>query len=181
MFKREDCRLRLLEEPDLPLVLCWRNDDRVRTYMFDDHIIALEEHLDWFARMQREKKHTCLVFELQGRPVGVVNLVDIDVELHHCRWGFYLGEAGLPQGAGTAMGFLGLEYAFETIGMHCLIGEVLVYNEASIRLHQRLGFREAGLMRALKMPGLYVDAASFYMLKSDWLSGKAELQEALFP
>jgi RimJ/RimL family protein N-acetyltransferase len=91
MPNSEECCLRLLEEKDLAMVLDWRNSDRVRSSMFNNHIITMDEHLAWYSRLQQKKNDVCLIFEWQGKPVGVLNFVDYDLENNTCHWGFYLG------------------------------------------------------------------------------------------
>jgi UDP-4-amino-4,6-dideoxy-N-acetyl-beta-L-altrosamine N-acetyltransferase len=178
MLNREECRLRLLEENDLTMVLDWRNSDRVRSNMFNNRIITMDEHLAWYSRLQQEKNDVCLIFEWQDNPVGVMNFVDYDLEHHTCHWGFYLGLESLPRGMGAVMGYLGLEYAFEKIGVDCLIGEVLTFNRASISFHNRLGFQNNGMVKKSRGPGLYEEVILFSLPKSDWLAIRSELKGA---
>ncbi len=180
MLNREECRLRLLEEKDLAMVLDWRNSDRVRSNMFNNQIIAMDEHLAWYSRLQQEMNAVCLILEWQCNPVGVMNFVDCDPEHHTCHWGFYLGSESLPGGMGKAIGYLGLEYAFEKIGVDCLIGEVLTFNKASIRFHNRLGFRNDGTVKKSRGSGFYEDAVLFSLLKSEWLAIRGELERGIF-
>jgi UDP-4-amino-4,6-dideoxy-N-acetyl-beta-L-altrosamine N-acetyltransferase len=179
MFDREECRLRLLEERDLAMVLGWRNNDRVRSNMFNDHIITMDEHLAWYSRLQ-QKNDVCLIFEWQSNPVGVMNFVGRDPKRHTCHWGFYLRPESLPGGMGTAMGYLGLEYAFDRLGVDCVIGEALTFNKASIRFHNRLGFRSGGTVKKSRGSGFYEDAVIFSLLKSDWLAIRSELERGIF-
>ena len=179
MVNSEECCLRLLEDKDLTMVLAWRNSDRVRSNMFNNHIITMDEHLAWFSRLRQKKNDVCLIFEWQGKPVGALNFVDHDLEHHTCHWGFYLGSELLPRGMGTVMGYLGLRYAFEKIGVDCLFGEVLTFNRASINFHNRLGFRNSGPVKKRRESELYGEAILFSFLKSDWLAIKSKLKEAL--
>jgi RimJ/RimL family protein N-acetyltransferase len=79
---------------------------------------------------------------------------------------------------GTVMGYLGLEYAFEKIGVDCLFGEVLTFNRASISFHNRLGFRNNGPVKKSEGSGLYEEAIFFSLLKSDWSAIRSELKGA---
>ena len=170
----------MLEERDLAMVLGWRNNDRVRYNMFNDHIITMDEHLAWYSRLQQEKNDVCLIFEWRSNPVGVISFVDYDPEHHTCHWGFYLGSEPLPGGVGTAMGYLGLEYAFDQLSLDCLIGEALTFNKASISFHNRLGFRSGGTVKKSRGSGFYDDAVIFSLLKSDWLAIQGELERGIF-
>ncbi len=170
----------MLEEKDLAMALDWRNSDRVRSNMLNNHVITMDEHLAWYSRLHQEKNDVCLIFEWQCNPVGVMNFVDYDPEHHTCHWGFYLGSELLPGGMGTAMGCLGLEYAFEKIGVDCLIGEVLTFNKGSIRFHNRLGFRNGRTVKKSRGSEFYEDAVIFSLLKSDWLAIRDELERGIF-
>ncbi len=170
----------MLEEKDLAMVFGWRNSDRVRSNMFNDQIITMDEHLAWYSRLQQAKNDVCLIFEWQCNPVGVMNFVDRDLERHSCHWGFYLGPESLPRGIGTAMGYLGIEYAFDKLGVDRLIGEVLVFNMASIRFHNRLGFRNDGPVKNSRGPGCYEEAIAFSLLKSDWSAIRVKLERSIF-
>ncbi len=144
MLRYDECRLRAMEERDLPVVLRWRNTERIRRNMYTDHVISEDEHRAWFQKVQEQKRSVHLVFEMSGVPVGVVNITDFDTRNNTCHWGFYVGSPDAPQGSGTAMGLLALEHIFEHLKIRKLIGEALEYNDASIRFHERLGFVQEG-------------------------------------
>ena len=147
LSKSDACRLRPIKENDLELVLEWRNSFRVRNYMINNHIITIDEHKAWYNRLLHDDSSHCLIFEMHGEPVGVVNFNDIDRERGICFWGFYLGRENLPKGTGTRMGTLGIKYAFHELGMQKICAKVLEFNQASIRLHQKLGFVLEGVLR----------------------------------
>jgi len=177
----EKCRLRPLEEADLEKVLEWRNSDRIRTAMFTDRIITMDEHRAWFERLNKEKNAICKIFELQGRPVGVVNIVQIDRHNHKCSWGFYLGEVDVPRGTGTVMGYLALEYIFETLDIHKLCAEVLAFNTLSIKLHKKLGFVEEGRFKKHVLKnGSYEDVIAMALFYEDWVKLKNRLKKICF-
>lgn len=62
-----------------------------------------------------------------------------------------------------------LRYSFEELGLHRVGAVTFPVNIASIRLLQKLGFREEGLMRGyLYQKGQSHDAALFGMVRPDW-------------
>lgn len=179
--QRERYRLRPVEEKDLEMVLAWRNSPRVQMFMFTDRIISMEEHREWYLRLQVEGDSRCLIFESLGKPLGVVKVDQVDLANGCCLWGFYIGDTDAPRGSGMIMGFLGLEYIFETLQMRNVIGEVFAFNKASVKFHKKLGFKEKvrGGKRSLK-DGVYKDVLSFTLLVEDWLKEKACLEVRLF-
>jgi RimJ/RimL family protein N-acetyltransferase len=86
-------------------------------------------------------------------------------------WGFY-NAPDAPRGSGRAMGRLTLAKAFGEERLHKVFGQVLVDNAGSIRLHQALGFRPEGVLRAhyLDNAGSHHDIHCFGLLRHDWLS-----------
>ncbi|MCX6834628.1 MAG: UDP-4-amino-4,6-dideoxy-N-acetyl-beta-L-altrosamine N-acetyltransferase [candidate division Zixibacteria bacterium] len=181
MLKREDCRFRRMERSDLDLVLRWRNSERIREAMYTDHVITRDEHYAWFERVTRNNATMHFVFEREGRPLGVVNVVDIDRRNLRCVWGFYIGEEDAPRGSGTAMGYLALECLFENEGLHRIIGEALADNEASIKYHRRLGFVEEGrLVEHVVKNGRYMDVISFAIIDRVWRATKDSLAATIF-
>ena len=78
VLRRDEYVLRPIEERDLDTVLGWRNSERIRYNMYTDHEITLDEHREWFARLQKEPVPTFMIFEYQGRPIGVIQVTQID-------------------------------------------------------------------------------------------------------
>jgi UDP-4-amino-4,6-dideoxy-N-acetyl-beta-L-altrosamine N-acetyltransferase len=139
---RDIFNLRPMEGPDLQTVWTWRNSERVRAVSYTDHEIAWEEHLAWYERSKSDESIQPMLFECATRPTGVVSFTRIDRQAGSTVWGFYIADAESPKGSGSIMGFLALDYAFGDLGLKEVIGESFVSNEASVRYHQRLGFRE---------------------------------------
>lgn len=140
MFRVTDTELRPLESKDLRQVLMWRNSERIRNSMFTSHIISWEEHIAWFNKLQYRTDQAVLLFLYQREPIGVINFTELDKDKCCCEWGFYIGPEDAASGSGTAMGLLGLDYAFRQLGMKRICGQCLITNAASARYHEKLGF-----------------------------------------
>lgn len=181
MPKREACLLRAMTESDLELVLIWRNQERIRLAMYTDHEISRDEHFAWFKRVTIEQKTQHFIFEYESVPVGVINIVDVNKAANRCAWGFYVGVENVPEGTGSAMGFVALEHLFDVVGFRKVIAEVLADNEASLRYHRRLGFVEEGRLVAHVLKGdRYVDVVSFAIFDRDWSRIKDRLAARFF-
>jgi UDP-4-amino-4,6-dideoxy-N-acetyl-beta-L-altrosamine N-acetyltransferase len=154
--------IRELAEKDLDLVLHWRNSEKVRANIYSDQIITMEQHLAWYKRLIESDNSFYLMFEYNGLPSGIVNFVQMEHIHKRCHWGFYLGEANLPKGTGSIMCQLGLQYAFKELNMRKICGEVLAFNTASIKLHEKLEFQQEGLYKQhVWKNGAFVDVLSF--------------------
>ena len=139
MVELKQCLLRSIEEKDLNQVLKWRNSLRIREHMFTDHVISLEEHSSWFKSLEMSRDKSFQIFEYKGKPMGVVQF---RIQNESAYWGFYIGEAGAPKGAGLAMGYLALESIFHKSGVTFIFGEALQGNVPSQNFHKKLGFAE---------------------------------------
>jgi UDP-4-amino-4,6-dideoxy-N-acetyl-beta-L-altrosamine N-acetyltransferase len=181
MLKREDCNLRLLGAEDLEIVLAWRNSERIRANMYTDHLITLAEHRAWFERSKKQTTSVYLIFEVQNRSVGLVYFTGIDMKNGRSYWGFYLGEENLPHGCGTALGVIGIAYAFTQLNIRKLCGEAFAFNGPSIRFHKKLGFVEEGrFMKHVLKRGIYEDVVSFALFQEDWENNRQVLDEIAF-
>lgn len=164
------CSLRKMTEDDLEQVLIWRNSTRIMTSMFQDHIITFKEHLAWFKRIQNNKSYDYQIFEIAGKPEGLVYFTFIDPLNNKCEWGFYIGREDLPKGTGTKMGLLGLKYIFEQRHLRKVSSEVLASNNISIHYHKKLGFIEEGrLIKHVLKNGHYEDVILMALFNEDWL------------
>lgn len=181
MASREDFTLRPMSGNDLPLVLQWRNSERVRANMYTDNLISIKEHQDWFTNAKGDPKSKYFVFEHKGTPVGVVNIVQIDDRNGKCYWGFYLGDPDAPKTSGPAMEFLALEYMFNTLEMRKVYCEVFVFNEPVIKLHKKFGFVEEGkFVGHVLKNNKYEDVLSLAIFKDVWNLLRQRLEKICF-
>lgn len=181
MSPRERFRLRPLVEADLDLVLEWRNKPRIREMMYTDHVISREEHRGWYETIKDAPSSVYLILEHLGRPLGLTNFTGIDRAARSCLWGFYLGEDDRPRDAGTMLGLLSLNYAFETLALREVCGEVIEFNERSRALFERLGFTPAHrLPKRIRRKGVDRDVLVFTLTADDWRTHhRARVEETL--
>ena len=156
-------RLRPMRESDLDQVLVWRNTLEIRRCMIHSEEISPQVHADWFKRQRDNPDRALLIAEAKGHPFGFVQFTGIQTSSSP-EWGFYVAP-GAPKGSGNLLGRLALEYAFNTLGLHCIAGRSLPENQNSIRFHKKFGFRlqEDNDARA----GTTV-LISFELLREDW-------------
>lgn len=161
--------LELLTEATRDLILPWRNAPEVRQHMYNQHEISLQEHRDWFERMQADSSARCYLYrDTTDEPSGVVNFTNISQEHRTAFWGFY-ARPGAPSGTGKRILYTALEYAFNELGLHKLNGEALATNAASVHLHEQCGFTREGLFREQYFDGeQYVDVIRMGLLAREW-------------
>lgn len=173
--------LRAVRDNDLELMLSWRNNPAVREKMYTRHEISLSEHRDWWARTKERDDLEYRIYEQLGVPLGVVALTDIDFVNSNCCWAFY-ADPEAPRGTGSRMEYLALERAFDGLHLKKLYCEVLDFNAAVIKLHQKFGFLIEGTLRKQhKYLDKYIDVIRLGLLESEWNNIRAEVLKRLVP
>ncbi|MEK3720380.1 UDP-4-amino-4,6-dideoxy-N-acetyl-beta-L-altrosamine N-acetyltransferase [Paenibacillus sp. FSL H8-0034] len=181
MVHLEKCALIDLDETHLPLLLQWRNSERVRSFMFRDHIITWEEHKAWYQKYQSGRQTVCKTFLVNDKPLGFVSVYDIDRYNGICKWSIYIGDDAAPRGSGTAMGYLALNVVFDELKVRRCCSEIFAFNKVSIRYHQKLGFHEEGkLVMHIKKQDRYEDIVLMALFDEKWSEMKQGIAHA-FP
>ena len=181
MYKWIDFNLRKIQKSDLGIVLEWRNSERIRKNMYTEHIISLEEHQEWYSRLQKADDKISLIFEYKNQPIGLVSFTEIDNYNSTAFWGFYIGQATTLKGMGRIMGILGIEYAFQQIKICKLCGEAIAFNIGSINFHSKLGFKEEGEFgKKIFKNGQYQDIIRFTLFQEEWAIIGSSIKESVF-
>lgn len=145
--------LRTAEDRDLDAMRAWRNQPANREVSVQQHEISVEEHAAWWSRVQDDPSRRVLVFEHDGRPLGIVNFFDLDLEgdQRTGAWGFFLDHETTTAEGTTMMAWMRVMkeatvYAFEPepdgLALDVLTGEVLQGNEAVRTMNRRFRFTE---------------------------------------
>jgi phosphinothricin acetyltransferase len=134
---------------DLPAILAIYNEVVLNTTaIYDERVSTLEERQAWFAA-RRGGNLPVLVAEVQGAVVGFSSFGE-----WRARWGYrYTVEHSVHvradcrgQGVGRAL-IQALFPRAAALGMHSMIGHIDSAAIASLRLHEKLGFRTVGTFR----------------------------------
>lgn len=170
-----------LSENELEMILEWRNAPSVRHSMHRQHEITMAEHRHWFKELQLDESRRWYIYhDLGGRPQGVVYFTELNPNERTGCWGFY-ARPGAPAGTGTSMLHEALDLAFSEFRLLALSGEALATNEASIRLHKKLGFTEGECYRDMHQdedhPVAHV--IRFCMRSAEWPEHKYRLRKHL--
>ncbi len=140
-----DVRLRPATPADLDLLRCWDEQP---------HVIDSDPNDDWNWEVELQRTppwREQLIGEVDGRPVGVVQIIDpAEEETHY--WGdvpanlraidIWIGAAtDLNRGYGTAMMRLAIARCFAPPEVTAILIDPLASNTAAHRFYERLGFR----------------------------------------
>ncbi|MCM3663647.1 UDP-4-amino-4,6-dideoxy-N-acetyl-beta-L-altrosamine N-acetyltransferase [Mesobacillus subterraneus] len=168
-------QLKEISDEDLPLVLSWRNQDKIKNVMINDKNVSWDEHIAWFENLKEKKDLIVLLFYIDDKPLGLVNF-KVDSLNEKCEWGFYIGAQEAPRGAGTIMGFAALNYLFYQLNVRKVCAEVLEYNKKSLTFHDKMGFSiEGKLVKHLRKNNQFIDVYLLGLLKEQWEQKKGKI------
>ncbi|GLZ41596.1 GNAT family N-acetyltransferase [Actinokineospora sp. NBRC 105648] len=157
----------LHRRPDVTRYLLWEARTREETRM------ALTAKLGQ-TELAAEGDNLAIAAELRstGRLIGDFTLEWLSAELGRAEIGFVLNPDHAGRGYATEAGREVLRLAFETHGLHRVIGQCNGANLASQRLMERLGMRrEAYFVQGEMLKGERADLAVYAMLATEWARG----------
>lgn len=167
--------LREIKDNELNMMRGWRNAPTIRANMYTRHEISSDEHEAWWIRARERTDQQYFMYEVGGRPLGIVLFTMIDLLNSNCSWAFY-SAPDAPKGTGSKMEFLALEHAFSRLKLNKLYCEVLDFNMPVVKLHQKFGFQVEGLFRKHnKIENGYADIYRLGIFASEWASKRPEI------
>lgn len=146
----EGCTLQVRDatEADLPAILAITNEVIRTTTAIYSHIPAtLEDRQAWFAQ-RIGQSYPVLVAEAGGAILGFTSFGDFRSwpgYRHTVEHSVHVDAPARGQGVGRAL-LTALLPRAEAMGKHAIVGAIDADNAASLRLHERLGFAQVGLL-----------------------------------
>lgn len=120
----------------------WRNEEEIRKYMLNQHIITKEEHLNWIESLKNKNDWKFWVVFVEETPIGSVYLQNIDFKNLTSEWGFYIGEDDFKgKGLGKYILFKLLKFYFEEMKHEVLFTKVLSDNIAALNIYRKFKFK----------------------------------------
>ncbi len=151
-LKGQHITLRALEPEDLEFVLAVENDERIwhlsnTQVPFSRFVIKhyLENaHKDIF----EVKQLRLVITDTTETPLGLIDLFDFDFKNKRAGVGIIIKEASnRDKGYGFEALKMLIAYSFKHLGLHQLYCNISEDNIASLKLFQKLGFKEVGLKK----------------------------------
>ena len=104
------------------------------------------------------------VIEHKGKPIGEVDLVNVDLENKRAEFGIAVAPPYQNKGHGIVAASKMIALAFE-LGIHRIYGHVLAENENALRCALKMGFRIEGVQKdAIFRDGEYKDVVVISLL-----------------
>jgi diamine N-acetyltransferase len=142
-----------LEREHLPSLTGWINDPEVRRGLAYRGLANQDAELKWYEEMTeagRAPRPTAVAFAVHdaadGELVGVCGIDSIDHHFARADLGIFLGRRR-GTGLGTDAVRLGLDWAFNMLGLRNVMLETYEFNEQARRAYERAGFRLIGRRR----------------------------------
>ncbi|MBC6980603.1 UDP-4-amino-4,6-dideoxy-N-acetyl-beta-L-altrosamine N-acetyltransferase [Caulobacter sp. 17J80-11] len=163
-------QLRDLTEDDSERLFLWRREPEVDRWMCGRAAQTLDEHERWFDRFREDSGSRGWIIVHGERPVGFLTLRGLDGCDRRAEWGWYIGDADARgRGVGRAAQALGLDRAFDDLGLNKVWAEVLADNETALKAQAAAGFRREGYLRSHTLKGdRFRDVVLLAMLADEW-------------
>ncbi len=143
--------LRAIEARDLPLLQQWSNDPSIQSMLGGWHFpVSERDQQAWFESLSLNSPNQRFAIDTTEHGlVGTANLVSIDWQNRHGFHGMLIGDKNL-RGKGYALDAVMtlMRFAFEECGLYRLDGDMISYNEASLRFYlEKCGWKNEGIKR----------------------------------
>lgn len=162
--------LRTANESDLPGILAIYNHAvRHTTAIWNETEVDLENRRAWL-QLRQSKNFPVLVAVEENNILGYASYGEwraFDGYRHTVEHSIYIHEQAQGRGLGRQLMQALIEHA-RTQNIHVMIAGIDASNQASIRLHESLGFKHAGLFREVGIKfGKWLDLCCMQLMLDD--------------
>lgn len=172
------------KERHLENCLRWLNDpDLTQAVLGGDFPISARAENAWFDKMTSEIGGADIVFAIEtpaGEHVGLAGIHHIDYRHGTGYTGTIIGDSrDRNQGLGSDAVRIRTRYAFETLGLRLLTSEVMAGNLPSMRVLEKSGYRQCGIIpQRYWKRGEFRDAHQFACLREWWQGTRTGTSDA---
>jgi RimJ/RimL family protein N-acetyltransferase len=149
-----DVVLRPIEKEDAEFLRELINHQDVRnTIGKPPRPVNLKQEEEFIENLEDDEGKESFIIEYQGEKVGDITIGGLEKPYRKSEFGLSIHLEFHGQGIGSMATKLIVEYAFETLNRHKILGGYIEGNEASRRIQEKAGMQEEGRERHYK----YVD------------------------
>jgi UDP-4-amino-4,6-dideoxy-N-acetyl-beta-L-altrosamine N-acetyltransferase len=173
--------LRDLIDDDCERLFRWRQEREVDRWMSDLPLQAYADHVRWFEDFRQDPDRAGRIITENDQPAGFLTLTGLLGRHRRAAWGWYIGEAAARgRGAGRAAQALGLDLAFNFLGLEKVWAEVLADNGAALKAQAAAGFRREGYLREhVIKDGRRQDVVLLAILAAEWRDRRLAVRRSL--
>lgn len=164
-----------LNKEEILLVWKWRNDLKIRQWMYDNSEIIFENHLKFIDALKNNTQKKYWVAFRNNIPIGVSSIVNI--KNNSGEWGYYIGPEYHDENFGVEFYYYSLKFAFEQLGFEKLYGYAFVENNRANSLNKLFGFTSENVKKEMD-DGI----KDFYFMELDsktWMDGTKTNQKII--
>ncbi len=170
-LKGKKILLRAIEKEDIEFLRTMINDETMERQVGGwSFPISKYEQDKWFESQINNTDSIRCIIELEGSPIGLETLTDIDWKNRKACHGIKLyNEKIRGKGYGTDTLKTIMKYAFEELQLNKLYTTILEHNEVSIKLHKKCGWEiEGTLKESVFKNNRYIDEVQIAILKKQY-------------
>ncbi len=171
IIQGEKIILRAVEAEDNPMLLSLINDPDTEMMLGGSSWpVSEHEQLKWFEQLEQSKNTLRCIIALpqNAAALGTVILSDIDQKNGTAHIHIKMAKEGRGKGYAAEAVNLLVRYAFNELRLHCIYANILAYNDASVRLFEKCGFKRDGVLRArVYKQGKYIDMLAYSRLSDE--------------
>lgn len=164
--------LRPVMKSDLPMITQWINDPEVRRFLNAYLPQNEKDEENWLDAHSKNKTTgvVLLIETLEGRPIGVMGIHNINWRDRVSTTGAFIGEKDLwGQGYGSDAKIALLNYAFNTLNLRKICSSVISFNQRSLHYSLKCGYKEEGVFKEhIFRDGKYWDSIQLAIFREDF-------------
>lgn len=141
----EDVSLREFNELDIESKVDWINNPDNNAFLHYDIPLTVEGTTKWFENKDNKRRVDCII-EYKGIPVGLIGLLQIDLENKKAEYYITIGNTSFKRkGIALKATHLIIKYAFESLKLHKVYLNVDEENIAACSLYEKAAFKCEGV------------------------------------
>jgi RimJ/RimL family protein N-acetyltransferase len=174
ILRAERIYLRPAERSDLPLFVSWLADAETKRHLSLRSPLSLAMEEKWFEQVVehqgRDRYHFVICLIDDGRPIGVADLRELNLEDGHAAFGIVIGEKGeWNRGYGTEALNAICDFGFGQLRLERIELDVYAPNKRAQRSYEKAGFRLEGTLRHGHFAdGEFLDVLRLALLRDEW-------------
>jgi UDP-4-amino-4,6-dideoxy-N-acetyl-beta-L-altrosamine N-acetyltransferase len=162
--------LRKIQDKDLETIMYWRMAPDITRYMNTNPKLTMESQRKWLASINENDAVMYWVIENNLKPIGLINLADIDWKNKTSLWGYYIGEKSERSfKLALSLEMSLYDYVFDVLDFNELHGEIFSLNEGVIKLHLLCGSHITKEVNGeVEKEGVKYDVTHMSITKEKW-------------
>jgi UDP-4-amino-4,6-dideoxy-N-acetyl-beta-L-altrosamine N-acetyltransferase len=120
-------------------ILSWRNHEDIRSWMFNENEISLEDHLKFVKNLEHNDQNFYWIVRKDEKTIGVAYLNHYDERENTAQWGFYTNPEYFNSFAGLEIAYAALWVFTEKLGIKNLRSYVRESNARAMLLNEFFG------------------------------------------